>query len=251
MKRIILPLVVALAILVTPSIAAAESPPAEGGSITVLGYGTASAPPDSVRVRLHVSLEPTYGPGGPELEFIDLADLEVVRDALVKYGIDADEIETNPFSSSYHYGPSGQSGALSFVYSDVAGLRTFLDSILEYLEDNKGPKINAASLVFLVENCEELEAEAMQSAFDDASERAGTMAAILGKKPGNAISISEEISSGGANSPVDGCIALDMMQGGESVYFSIGSSMGLANSILKVEIGILLKATFALESEDE
>ncbi|MDE0142986.1 MAG: SIMPL domain-containing protein [Caldilineaceae bacterium] len=250
MKRIIPALIVALALLVTPVIAVAESPPAEGASITVLGYGTASAAPDSVRARLHVSVEPTYGPGGPELSFVDLADMEIVRDALVEHGVDADDIEINPFSSSYRYGPSGQAGEFSFVYSDVAGLREFLDSVLEYLDDNKGPKINAATFVFLVENCEELEAQAMQAAYDDARARAGTMAAIVGKRPGEVISMSEDLSSRGANAPVEGCITLDMMDGGGGnlVYHAISSSAGLDNSMLKVEVGILLKATFTLES---
>lgn len=250
MKRIILPLIVALAILVTPPAAFAESPPAEGETVTILGYGTASAPPDAVSVRLHVSLEPTYGPGGPELAFIDLAELEIVRDALIEHGLDADDLEMDPFSSSYSYGPSGQAGEFRFVYSDVAGLRTFLDLVLEYLDDNKGPKLNAASFVFLVEDCGALEAQAMQAAFDDARARAETLAAVLGKTPGNVISVSEETSSQGADSPVKGCISLDVLEGsgGNLRYFS-GTSSGLENSILKVEVGILLEATFSLESD--
>lgn len=251
MKRAVLPLIVALALLVTPAIASAQSSPAEAASVTVLGYGTASAAPDSVRVRLYVSQEPTYGPGGPELEFVDPVDLKIVRDTLVKHGVAADGIEIDPFSSDYHYGPSSRAGELSFILSDVAGLRTFLDSILEDLEDQRGPKINAARFVFLVENCEELETQAMQAAFDDARARAAKMAAILDKTPGNVISISEEISSQGANSPVEGCIALDMMDaaGGYSVYHVLSSPGGKTNSMLKVEVGIMLKATFALEPD--
>lgn len=251
MKRSVSPLIVALALLVTPAIAFAESPPVEGATIAMLGYGTASAVPDSVRVRLHVTVEPTYGPGGPELAFVELADLEVVREALVKHGVDADAIEIDQFSSSYRYGPSSRAGEFSFIFSDVPGLRTFLDSILEDLEDQRGPKISAASFVFLAENCEELEARAMQAAFDDARARAAKMAAILGKTPGNVVSISEQISARGANSPAESCIGLEMMDGagGYSAYQVLSNSGRIANSMLKVEVGIMLNATFTLESD--
>lgn len=248
MKRTVLPLIVALTLLLTPAIASAESSPAEGASITILGYGSASAAPDSVRIRFNISHEPIYGPGGPELKFVDLLDLEAVRDTLVKHGIPADEIAIDSFNSDYRYGPSNNAGQISFIFSDVPGLRTFLDSILEDLEDQRGPNINGARFVFLVENCEELETQAMQAAFDDARARAAKMAAILGKTPGSVISISEEISLQGANLPAESCIGLNITSG-YSVYPVFSNLGSAANSMLEVKIGIMLKATFTLESD--
>ena len=73
-----------LALLVVPAIGYGASSVEEGATITALGYGAASAPPDSVRVDLYVNEEPTYGPGGPELAFVQPADLEDVRNLLVE-----------------------------------------------------------------------------------------------------------------------------------------------------------------------
>ena len=84
-------------------------------SITVLGYGTASAAPDSVRVNLYVGDEPTYGPGGPEMSFVEPADLEHVRDFLVEEGVEEDTIKINLLSRNYVYGPSSFAGEVAFT----------------------------------------------------------------------------------------------------------------------------------------
>ena len=184
MKRFILVLVVAMVFVVSRDTAVAASAPEEGAGITVLGYGSASAPPDSVRIKLFVSEEPIYGPGGPVLKFVEMADLEEVRDVLVELGIEADAIEINPFSREYVYGPAASAGELVFTYSDVAGLRALLESLLDETEDRRGPNVSGVQFDFRVEDCKALETEAMQTAVADARDRAERLAGTFGMTVG-------------------------------------------------------------------
>ncbi len=84
MKYILLGILCVATLLLVPATSRAASPaqvalPEPTTGITVLGYGTAAAAPDSARVTLHIGEEPTYGPGGPEMSIVDPADLEHVR----------------------------------------------------------------------------------------------------------------------------------------------------------------------------
>ena len=118
-----------LALLVVPATGYGASPVKEGATITALGYGAASAPPDSVRVSLYIGEEPTYGPGGPKLSFVQPADLEEVQALLLEMAVDEESVEVDIFSGDYGYGGSSKSGEVSFIYSDVAGLRAMLQSV--------------------------------------------------------------------------------------------------------------------------
>ena len=115
-------------------------------SITVLGYGTASAAPDSVRVNLYVGDEPTYGPGGPEMSFVEPADLEHVRDFLVEEGVEEDTIKINLLSRNYIYGPSSFAGEVAFTFSELDRLRTLLQALRDEMKDRRGPAILGANI---------------------------------------------------------------------------------------------------------
>jgi len=235
-----------LALLLVPAIGYGASAVEEGATLTALGYGAASAPPDSVRVSLYISEEPTYGPGGPELAFVQPADLENVQDLLLEQGVDEETIEVDIFSSDYSYGPSTLSGEINFSYSDVAGLRTMLQAVLEEMEDRRGPSIRAARFIFMVEDCAALEEEAMQAALSDARTRAARLAAQLEMTPGPISAVSEDILLSGVAAPAGGCIALESLEspGAYSYFRDAGPS---TNSMNEVEVAISLKATFALE----
>ena len=224
---------------------AEEATPDPATSVTVLGYGAASAPPDSARVNLYIGDEPTYGPGGPELAFVQPADLEDVRDSLVNNGVDEDKIQIDSFSHNYLYGPSNFAGEISFTYSEVDGLRTFLQALLDEMEERRGPNIQGAKIVFLVDDCAALETAAMRAALDNARQRATRMAALLDMTPGRVTAVSEDLSSN-VERPAGGCIALENLTF-SSGFTYMGASGVPANSASKVEVGILLKATFALE----
>lgn len=232
-----------LALLLVPATGYGASAVEEGATLTALGYGAASAPPDSVRVSLYVGEEPSYGPGGPELAFVQPADLEEVQDLLIEQGVDGETVEIDIFSSDYAYS-SSKSGKVSFIYADVAGLRAMLQAVLDEMESRRGPNIQAARLIFMLEDCAALEEEAMQIALNDA--RAARMAGLLEMTPGPVRAVSEDILLSGAAAPGGGCIALERLEssGGYGFAYSAGPA---TNSVNGVEVAVSLKATFALE----
>ena len=70
MKSTLLGLLCVLALLMVPATSygaprTQEATTDPTTSVTVLGYGAASAAPDSARVYLYIGEQPTYGPGGP------------------------------------------------------------------------------------------------------------------------------------------------------------------------------------------
>lgn len=254
MKTTLLGLLCVATFLLVPA-ASRAAPPAHEAlpipitGITVLGYGTAAAAPDSVRVTLHIGEEPTYGPGGPEMSIIDPADLEHVRDLLVEKGIEESVIEVNFLSRSYSYGPSNYGGAVTFSYSELDNLRTLLQTLLDEMKARRGPAIQGAGIVFLVEDCATLEKEAMKNALNDARQRALQMADLLEMSLGHIIAVSEDVLPSSAARPAGGCIAFNGQRtsGGYTAYTSLGSAGSLTNSPSKVEVAIMLKATFALD----
>jgi len=234
-----------LALLLVPAIGYGASAVEEGATMTALGYGAASAPPDSVRVDLYIGEEPTYGPGGPKLAFVQPDDLESVQDLLIKNGVDGEAIEIDPFSTAYTYASNSPSGEISFIYSDVAGLRAMLQAVLDEMEDARGPNIQAARLTFMVEDCAALEEEAMQAALNNARARAARMAAQLEMTPGPIRAVSEDIASTGVSTPAGGCIALESLETPVSFFRNTDSTA--TNSMNEVEVAVSLKATFTLE----
>ncbi len=215
-------------------------------SVTVLGYGTASAVPDSVHVDLYVGEEPTYGPGGPEMSFVEPADLEFVREYLVEEGVDVDTIRINFLSRNFAYGPSSFAGEVAFSYAELDHLRDLLQELLAEMKSRRGPSIQGANIVFRIEDCPSLEQEAMRAALDDARQRATRMAGLLEMTLGPVISVSEDVSPVGAVRPAGGCIA-HVGQTTPGGYIFMGGSSSLANTPSDVEVGIMVKVTYALD----
>ena len=89
----------------------------------------------------------------PKMTFVEAADLEHVRDFLVENGVDKDTTQVDLFSRNYAYGPSSFAGEISFAYSEVDGLRALLQAVLDEMEGRRGPNIQGARIVFLVEDC--------------------------------------------------------------------------------------------------
>lgn len=252
MKSILLGLLCAATVLLVPVTSRAARPAQEGApgpAITVLGYGTAAAAPDSVLVTLYIGEEPFYGPRGPEVTIVDPADLEHVRDFLIGMGVDRDVIEVNFLSRSYAFGPSNYGGEVMFSYSDLDNLRTLLQALLDEMVERRGPTIEGANIVFLVEDCPALEKEAMKAALNDARQRALQMAEIMETGLGRVIAVSEDVSPSSAVRPAGGCIVFkgQRTSGGYTVYTTLGGAGSLTNAPSKVEVAIMLKATFALE----
>lgn len=252
MKRTFLTLLLIASLLSVPATGLGAPPNQEASSellmsVTVLGYGAASAPPDSVSVNLYIGEQPTYGPGGPQLSFVEPEDLEEVSEFLVDQGIDVESIEINYLSRNYAYGPSSFAGEVAFSFNELDRLLDLMQGLLDEMEGRRGPTIQGANMVFRVEDCAALELEAMRAALDDARQRASRMAGLLEMSLGRVISVSEDVSPVGAIRPAGGCIA---HAGQTSVggYYLMGSSSSLANTPSEVEVAIMLKATFSLES---
>ena len=251
MKSTLLSLLFLATLLLTPTTIYGAAPTQQATSeltpsITVLGYGTASAIPDSVHVDLFIGEQPTYGPGGPEMSFFEPADLEFVREYLIEEGVDVDTIRINFLSRNFAYGPSSFAGEVAFSYSELDHLRTLLQDLLDEMKSSRGPSIQGANIVFRLEDCPSLEQEAMRAALDDARQRATRMAELLEMTLGSVISVSEDVSPVGAVRPAGGCIA-HVGQTSPGGYNFIGGPSSLANTPSDVEVGIMVKVTFALE----
>lgn len=215
-------------------------------SITVLGYGTASAVPDSARVNLYIGERPTYGPGDPAIMLVSPGDMEEMRDSLVQKGVKEQDIQINLLSRNYALGPSGFVGEIVFTYSQVDELSGLLQALLDEQTGRRGPYIQGADVLFQVDDCAALEETAMKAALDEARNRATRMAELLELSPGRVISVSEDLSSAGLGPQVGGCIALEGLTSSRGFSF-LGISGAMANTPSEVEVGIMLKTTFALE----
>ncbi len=254
MKSTLLTLLLTASLLLLPATSLGAPPNQEASpelpmSVTVLGYGAASAAPDSVGVNLYIGEQPSYGPGGPELSFVAPTDLEEVKDFLVEQGIDVETIEINYLSRNYAYGPSSFAGEVVFSFNELDRLLSLMQGLVDEMEGRRGPTIQGANMLFRVEDCATLELEAMRAALEDARQRASRMASLLDMSLGRVITVSEDVSPVGAIRPAGGCIA-HAGQTATGGYFLMGSSSTLANSPSEVEVAIMLKATFALEKPE-
>ena len=254
MKNLLVGLLCVVALLLIPAASygaprTQEATPDITTSITVLGYGSASSAPDRARVQLLISERPSFGPGGPGspgLVLPDSDDLELVRDYLVENGVDGDTIQIDLFSSNFPYGPSNFASEITFTYAELDSLRALLQKLVDELEARPGPIIQSAQVVFLVEDCAALEEAAMQAALDDARQRATRLAGLLDMTRGRVIAVNEDHASAIAIGASGGCIALDGLASFGIDTFLSGSSP-LVNTAARVEVGILLKMTFALD----
>lgn len=251
MKNALLTLLLIASLLLVPTTGFGATPNQEEPSelpmsVTVLGYGAASAPPDSVSVNLYIGEQPSYGPSGPELSFVEPTDLEEVSEFLVEQGIDVETIQINYLSRNYAYGPSSFAGEVAFSFNELDRLLSLMQELVDEMEGRRGPTIQGANMVFSVDDCAALELEAMRAALEDARQRAKRMAGLLDMSLGRVISVSEDVSPVGAIRPAGGCIA-HAGQTATGGYYLMGTPGSLANSPSEVEVAIMLKATFALE----
>ena len=100
MKNRFLVMVCALAFALLPATSlaasAAEEPlPDPEPTLSVLGFGTASAVPGSVQVKVQLGQEPSFGPGAPQFEIPDAAGLELVRSYLIENGVAESSIQVD------------------------------------------------------------------------------------------------------------------------------------------------------------
>ena len=251
MSARVLLLVCALVLTLVP-VASAAAPieaqpqPSPNPTLAVLGFGTASAAPDSVRVQIQIGKETPFGPVGPNFELPGAAGLEQLRDYLIANGVDESTIQVDYLSSNFPVGLLQPRSTLFFTYADPAGIRDFLQAIVREMEAEPGPAIQNMQVAYQVDDCGVIEEAAMEAALEHARQRAARLASLLEMNLGRAIAVAEEHGTNVAVGASGGCIALSGLAsfGLESLMDSMSP---LTNNEETVEVGILLRATFALE----
>ncbi|MBV7338389.1 SIMPL domain-containing protein [Chloroflexi bacterium TSY] len=215
------------------------------GTITILGHGDVVAPADTAVVRLNTGGSPGfYGPNGPEFEPIEQENLDLIAQMLEENGIPADSISTNAFGRS-DFGSSSNSGEVHFTHSEPDQLSVFMAELVEALQEERGPKIRGASAVFMVEDCSELESEAMQAALTDARRRAEMMADQMDVTLGQLV----EIEEGLGDSAIFGAFGSGSCASIETAIHQVGfgGPRSGANSADEVEVSIKIRATFNVQ----
>ncbi|MEM7127270.1 MAG: SIMPL domain-containing protein [Chloroflexota bacterium] len=218
-------------------------------TITVVGSGTASAPADSVTVRVVVGGNSvSYGPEGPKFYPYDEENLEILSDALITLGIDEESIHTNAFGRA-DYNPGSGAGVARFAYDEPQNLNSFMKSLLEELDEKRGPDLHGMAAVFQVDDCLALEAEAMQAAVDNAQERAVMMAAVMDAEASKLLSVSELSGARGATlGPATGNTCASLERSVHQMGFNpFAAGSGGENSPTTVEVSIALEATFGIQ----
>ncbi|HEV2106975.1 MAG TPA: SIMPL domain-containing protein [Thermomicrobiales bacterium] len=221
----------------------AQLAPGSEPSLTVTGYGAATAPADSALIQLLIGpAQGDFGKGmyesssgevrvvtaGSEVEVhedtamlgtpvshadggmadpVDEAALEPLLAALEEAGIarDAIEVVVSPISAAPYEGPYSAAARLEFTIQqpELPAINELM-STLSQTAAEAGLSLIQAGASYQVEDCQSLEDEAMQAAIDDARQRAARLAEQLGVTTGETLLASDfAIFSGPSN--VGGC----------------------------------------------
>jgi uncharacterized protein YggE len=178
--------------------------------IVVQGYGRATAPADTARVAFVVGKsgevypmpleEPAVIPEGsgveggsvgvetapskpdvyPVSEPITEADLQPLVDAIKAQGVSESDIEVTIYPASY-YGPYGTPTArVTVTLDDVSKVGSLIDAGNQALADSGTIWIQNVGVIYSVNNCDVLLAEARRAAVEDARDNGAGLAEALG-----------------------------------------------------------------------
>ena len=216
--------------------------------ITVLGYGEASAKPDRAIVQLGVtSTQQYYGPGPPPAGPVAEEVMQHLVDALIKAGVNNDDIDANPNASSYL--GSGTSALFTARIADPSKVEDVIDAFndtVKDLEDDDEYSVQYANVRYTVQDCAPLEAKAREEALEDADARARGYADLMGASLGGLIAVSE-VGAAGLYSPQSvasiGCRALEDVA-------PLGYTVSLpteTNTPEEATVTVTLSVTYAME----
>lgn len=202
-------------------------------SITVTGYGYASAPPDAARVHLILGYQFTFPGEGLNLFLVEPDAIEAVRDLVLEKGIREETVKINLLGSSL-FTPMSPTSEISFTYDEPAGLHNFLQELHKELQAQRAP-LQSIQVAFIVEDCNALEEEAILDAFANAKMRADRISRLLALPLGEeVIAVSEDTLSS---------------QCRDSAFsdFVSRAAFAMENNVSVVEVGAMLKVSFAIE----
>lgn len=213
-------------------------------SVTVLGYGNATAKADLVHLILTVSTANTnYGPNGPTFEPVDEKGVAQVVAALAANGITTDTIDVNLYGRAGFYGPGGPGSLLEFSYDEPAKVNDFLRAVQAKLKADRGPAIQQAVAVYLVKNCQSLEAKAWAAALSNAKQRAEAAATLIEVKLGALQGVVEKSTNAVYGQMPSGCATLEAAQHAADLNGVLSNRQNTAD---KVELAINLEATYVI-----
>lgn len=183
-----------------PDLAAQQST----DGITVSGYGSASADPDSAIIEFYFgrngggvspavpetrSSDSTSGSGSSEpvtdvatlaqqeTAPITEADLQPVIDAIVGAGVAREDIE---FIGQSYYDPYFASATLRVTVRDVNAVDDVVTAARNAVGGVPNTQLQSTNVSYTLQDCSALEKAAMGAAVEDAGERAQVLAEVLG-----------------------------------------------------------------------
>lgn len=175
-------------------------PPADARTqgISVMGYGTATAPADTAKLQLFFvgaqSSSPSPNPfptstGTP----LTAEQLQPVVDALVAAGVSADAIELGTASTQafVFFNIPGQQLTITLAQPTSAQVQSLIELAQETAAENDTAALVNTSVQYSINDCQSLAGEAYTVAIADAQSRARAIATQLGVELAAVPSIAE------------------------------------------------------------
>lgn len=195
------------------SVSSASNPASQAAvypfdAIVVTGFGSASAPPDLVRLSLAVSVTADNVAAARETAAGAMTD---VRASLKRHRILDSDIATSHFRihPEYEYGPDGRdqigytvSNGLSVTVRDIDKAASVIDDAIAA----GGDHLVFNGLNFGLSDTTELEKSAREAAVDDMREKASQLAEFSGGELGD-LKVVSEGDFGGPQVPFPGALA--------------------------------------------
>jgi uncharacterized protein YggE len=219
-------------------------------SLTVTGYGEATAPADSVQIELLIGLAEDFGmnPRAREVPVLVRPDtgngatpaagndgdaeeyaLDPLFAVLDEAGIPSEEIDVaiSPLAPDPYQGPYSALARLAFTVDDpeLAAINALMASASEAAGE-AGLAVIQAGAAYQLDDCQALEDEAQQAAIDDARQKAERLADQLGVTTGEIVLASDFGFFGGPDGG-GGCAPYD----GAGNFSSYGGPGGLFLSV--------------------
>jgi uncharacterized protein YggE len=210
--------------------------------ITVVGSGEVKAEPDRVRVRLTVgSGDEYFGPGGPTLEIVKKEELEPVVNVLKDEGVSEEDISVTTFALGIYDPYAVGAAQVTFVWPRPADLESMLEMVQETVRRETDYSLQNMEVLFSLSDCEPVEEEAVEAAFEDARRRAERLASLADISIGDIVAVSEAPGLLGLYAGPTGCDALEEFPSLD--YYSAAGS----GSPSEVTISVTLQVTFAIQ----